>query len=1166
MINVKVLPLSVNADNETRMLQPTEVLNIENMRVSVSEDGKNFQIKNFPSTQLLYNQELPYNNLCIGTAKDLSRQRLFGLIWNDYGLHQIIAYDLIANITYVVLKSSQTSNGFNWDIDLRIDKNARVVGDLLIYTDNNNEPQCISIEAGIKLNHPSYVTDTESYGTPILYTTLTLIKRPPIFPLQVTKASDGGFVNNYIENNAYQFYVRYWYKNYHYSAMSAFSQLVPYNADGESSNYILVQMSFSEHIDDDIQAIDFCVRYGNYGQSFIVRTFDKAFYYDNISIQMHNTGTVQLALAFYDNITGLALDTITANTSFDNVALIAETIESARNRLFLANLLKGYDAPKRSSLTASLTSVDTGAGGSFDGNWGYVTLHANFIGGCQDSYMFPFVYFELAEGAPYQFYYFSSVRDSTIWNGGVGTVPSTINLNLATFKGATEAELITFLKFTQYPSGSACSVSGTPWQVTYEISYSSLGAVVGYLFLPVQVNQFFKSASDYEINIEFKDRFARKCGVVKDGVKVTIPNRTYTQTSFTQAIQWALSNTNALNEIPLFAYYYQIVIKKNQTTRFYTQIRASGMQYVVKDIDDGTYTYGNTYSATTTYAVAIDLTAFNTYGLGYTFLEGDFARVIKPDNTSYNLRVLGQEGNYVFVSPTDLGTGSATFLVFAELYTPYKPQLSEPYYETGDVYPVSNPGTVNRAYSTLTDTINGDTYALQRTDSAAADYIVEAMSPNDKVWQIWQTDTGFINFFDSIGQQQKETTIDHSDTYINGTKTNGLNKFGVLNSKDVGNSSGAITKLQLTNKQTEDGTVLLVITEYNHLSAYLQEVQLVASATNNSIVQTDEIIGTINALKNGRGSINGETTEEYNGSVWGISILQGVAWQYSNDGITDISDYGMNRFFDRYCKRYIANGYNTNNNPIHGVYDPSTDELLFMLPAVEEVSFPPNLPSYDDITPSYASSIKNRFDIYDGQPKIVIFKTQQNKWTGAYKFTADCFSTLGQKFYGFKVGNLYLHNEDFTSFNVVYGTQLPQRICLPINAINPSVIKDVMNIALEGNGNIPNYTVLYSEYPNIQITDLASTDTNADGSPKWENKEGVVSASFFKDRLSPNISGTAVQKMLEGDLINSATPMCMVEWQIYDSQLIINFINVGVLVSSGHTNIINLKDGGNTTK
>ena len=214
------------------------------------------------------------------------------------------------------------------------------------------------------------------------------------------------------------------------------------------------------------------------------------------------------------------------------------------------------------------------------------------------------------------------------------------------------------------------------------------------------------------------------------------------------------------------------------------------------------------------------------------------------------------------------------------------------------------------------------------------------------------------------------------------------------------------------------------------------------------------------------------------------------------------------------------------------------------------------LPSYDEGLPDYATSIQNRFDYYDGTHKIAVFKPARNKWTGAYKWQPDCMDYLGNKLLGFKDGMLYLHNEDFTSFNIIYGEEYPQRICVPINIGDPSAVKDVMDIALEVNGKVPNYTVLYSSYPIEQITDIAFDDVRADNLPAWENKDGILYASFLRDRLS-DLEGGITRSLLEGDIITSISPKVMIEFVTFDSQLNINFLNLGVLLSSGNSSILN---------
>lgn len=264
-------------------------------------------------------------------------------------------------------------------------------------------------------------------------------------------------------------------------------------------------------------------------------------------------------------------------------------------------------------------------------------------------------------------------------------------------------------------------------------------------------------------------------------------------------------------------------------------------------------------------------------------------------------------------------------------------------------------------------------------------------------------------------------------------------------------------------------------------------------------------------------------------------------------------------FFDRYSKRYLEQGAAAIEalcgfSYISSCYDPSSGEALFTLPQVETntvtsgipVGFAPELPSYTTL-PDYATSIQNRFDFYDGQPKTVVYDYEANKFHGAYLWLPDCMQNFGNKLFGWKDGELWLHNESTSSYNVIYGTDYPQRICFTGN-IEPNIPKDVYDIAIESNA-APSYTVLYADYPYEQITDLTEDD--------YTDKEGVFYSEFFRDRLSPNTTGTVIDKLLNGDIIKDVVPKIMVEFQEYVNPLEISFIDIGMELSRGHTNILN---------
>lgn len=873
----------INLDDNLRALAQNQSLNVENLRIGVSGLSKNLTVTNIPSTELIYYYNYPGINKCIGRCNDYSRQRILWMNYNSNGAHSINVYEIGTGVVYVVLMDSQVDGGLNFDSSYRIERECYIIGDLLVYTDNNSEPKCINIEKGIKLNQPSYVTEYEAYETPIDYTDITLIKRPPIYVLEADKITDGGFFGNLIQDNAYQFFYRYKYKDYQYSCLSAFSQLIPFNYAEDTYNAINIKVPFTEDIPSYAQALEIGVRYGNTGNSFIIQTYDKDNYYDRVAISDHNAGSTQLGFTFYDNIIGIALDDVTANTSFHAVALLAKTMSVARNRLYLGNVLKGYDTPTTSSLHAELGTFNTGGAGTYTAQWKYFYLTYQYD-------TFPYAtgqtqfYYAYASTVTPTSYYYDTYKYSP-------SPPATLNASDATSSWATETQLAAYVQRNVSPP------LGARW-IYAGYTFTNTGSTTD-LIVTVDVGnvQFFKSKSRYYISIAFYDRFRRKCGIIKDVITIDTSTRTFAQSVFDSTILWTLANTDAINEIPDWAYYYQIHVSKNLVTRFYVQIKTIGAAYVVKN-DDGTFTKtATTFDIDTTYATGIDITALTSAGLGYTYAEGDFVTLIDSSNNIYQLSVIGQDGNYIFAKPTDIGVVSTTTTeLITEIYTPYFASVTEPLFETGDLMPILNPGTVDREYSVTDGSINGDCYALVR-GAALSEYFVEAMSPNDNKWKIWNTDTGWTNFVTSSGQEQKETNIDWSDAYITGTQSNGTNIFQPLNTKNIGNSSGAIQKLQLTNKMTENGTVMLVIAETETLSAYLGERQLVASAQNDALVQVDEVIGSINSLKRSRGTLNPESVIERDGMVLWFDVVNGKLVQYDTNGITDVSAFKAARFF-----------------------------------------------------------------------------------------------------------------------------------------------------------------------------------------------------------------------------------------------------------------------------
>lgn len=1069
MINIKkIFTGGINSDDDERLIDDDSYLNAMDARLAISSNGRSMRLESIRGTSELDSEGLlpeNGNNFCIGTAVDRARGWLIRFNYNSLGEDGIYAYDPANGIGYKVILSSDISEPLNFSKSSRINRNAKVIGDLLYWTDNNNQPRKVNYIAGIKTLQPSFDTDVAPYTLPIDYKVIAWVKSPPIYPLIFEKQTDTGFTANLTQDETFFFVYQYVYRDNEYSPLSMFSDLCPFNAvpnyyiggstqaygirisvSADTYNNVFISVPYTEKIPQDVQQINIYVRYGENGVVSLIKNYNKEISADATAIANHNASVTQdtfLSFNFFNNIKGVTLgdSEIVEN---DGTPLAIKTIEAARDRIFGADILSGYDAPTTTSL---------------------------------------------------------AVTSST----------QTMTDSLPTFH-----------------------------------SYRS-----------------FRAGSKYKPCVSFYDEYKRKCGCIPID-EYLMPNYVDFQPlastpTINSTLNWTLNNAAAATEIPDWAYYYSIDLTKDlSVSSFLTTVvqGGDGISYAIKN-SDNTYTYTGLYDQTR-YAVIIKLILLNREGQGYVYNEGDYCILSSADSsTVHTLKILQVDGQFLFLELADVGfLPQNTNAYKAMIVTPRVRSVDEPYYERGQIYNVTNPTESGRQYETLNGSVLGDIYAfaLQYSYWSSKHLIYESMSPNTRQWKRWETNIGFANFNILLGQQELKTTVPFSNKYINGTRTNGLSRFEPLNRKDIGNTSGSIQNLILTNKKEEDGTVMLIITENEVLSAYLSEVQLVGAASNADVATSSEVIGTINALKLNSGTANPESVFEYMGIVFWFDGKNGWVSQYSSNGVGAVSDFKMNRFFKNYAANYQATSQSVINT-INGFshicmcIDPFQREVLVTLPALIYENYAQTLPSYSSVPP-YATSIINRFDISDSLGKTMTFDFEKNKWRANYSMMAEWSEYVDNQLYLFKNGAMYSHSTNQEAYNTYFGVQYPLRLCAVWNMQKePSAIKTVSEIALEASVQ-PDFSVLYSPSPNLQITDLSADDD-------WENLEGVWYASWFCDRLSPNVSGTPDEKLYTGDEMISPTPMFMGEWQQNSELMFINFIQIGFQVSRGQKMILN---------
>ncbi len=671
----------------------------------------------------------------------------------------------------------------------------------------------------------------------------------------------------------------------------------------------------------------------------------------------------------------------------------------------------------------------------------------------------------------------------------------------------------------------------------------------------------YKSGSSFQFAMEWYDRFGRKCGVVP-GPTAIIPDMQYATLPavgfggppMISAIRLSLSNANALLEIPEYAEYGKIVRTRNNRTDFFVQgnFDISHLKYAWKDPATGLITYSPiTNFASSVYNLALDISWLGQHNLGYEFVEGsgDVLKIYAFSNNGvYIAPIIATDGQYVIVRtvinlPFATGPQGTLDPVSGrfEIYTPKTNSNTPIFYEIidGDVS-IINAGQPNRTYGSLAINLTrGDVYTVlrQRNSSLGSFELYEAMSPDDNFWMNWIREESKPNQVDLIGEKTLLNDFVWSNVFIPGSRVNGLSSFEALNSSTVDAECGAISKLKLVSKVQEDGTVLLAICEKETVSVYLGEQSLLDTEGTAFIARSTGVVGNKNTLQGSFGTTNPESVVEVNGRVFWWDMRNGGPIQYSVNGLFPIGDNKLSRVCNIISQTYtsIPEGdvIKQGDRPlIIAGHDAHHKEVLWSIPKLLDIPPKGNLQDYSN------PSIPYPYDIYNGQSMTLIYKYQNDIWIGKMTFYASLFFRLGNQLYCVDKGYLYRNNSATQA--KFFGVQFRSKLMFSNNI---AAMATYLSIGIEGNTR-PAFVHFRTEEPYVQSSDLLRNN--------FKKKQGVYYSKILRDRLSPNHTGSPVERQMRGDRLYGRTLLIDMEFDVTDGLMYLKFVTVGYKLNSGH--------------
>jgi hypothetical protein len=237
---------------------------------------------------------------------------------------------------------------------------------------------------------------------------------------------------------------------------------------------------------------------------------------------------------------------------------------------------------------------------------------------------------------------------------------------------------------------------------------------------------------------------------------------------------------------------------------------------------------------------------------------------------------------------------------------------------------------------------------------------------------------------------------------------NGLNQFIQAESitKDVNPEYGSIQKLYSRD------TNLVTLCENKSMKILANKDALFNADGSSNITSNQAVLGATVTFQGEFGiATNPESFAEYGFRMYYTDANRGTVIRLSNDGITEISDYGMHGFFSDNLKL---------NSKIVGTWDADRRNynvsLSTLSPYWQQTL---GAGQFDRLN---KDPLCNQFvNTYPTTSTTISFKEDVNGWTSRKTYIPEAGVFLNGTYYTFKAGRLWEHNSN-ASRNTFYGT------------------------------------------------------------------------------------------------------------------------------------------------
>ena len=268
---------------------------------------------------------------------------------------------------------------------------------------------------------------------------------------------------------------------------------------------------------------------------------------------------------------------------------------------------------------------------------------------------------------------------------------------------------------------------------------------------------------------------------------------------------------------------------------------------------------------------------------------------------------------------------------------------------------------------------------------------------------------------ETYSRERRASSMIFSGVLNSKTGVNKTNQFSVADDivKDANIPDGPIQKLYA------EETNLLIIQTDKVGTALINTDAIFSAKGGGTVTSSEKVIGEINPYLGQYGTQNPESFAAYGGTKYFVDKSRAAVLRLSQDGITEISNYGMRNYFrDRLPT--IKYGY--------GMYDIHNHNYVISLQYIEGGD-PVSGKQIIYYTAAYDESVNGWVSLFSYKPKF-----------GCY---------LNTKFYTFSDSELWEHYSTYDYNDFYGGGTVASSIDIIVNE-NPSVIKAFKGVNYEG--------------------------------------------------------------------------------------------------------------------